>query len=210
MNINGLYRQWQLPNPSTLTENTLTFAEQTKRFETILYNWEKSLAEKRETITLTNINLDANYWETPPADQPHHHRILNPMVQMLQDRILTKGVTRITTKDTRYAPGKADSNIDHMYTNRPELITNHKIIDNGASDHRVCLFYRANSKPIAHARYSISRYYTNFSKKLFEEYIVNDPRHIESLQSEDINLVSNNLVNMITDSLQLLAPTRKL
>ena len=220
ININGFYRQWQLPrhksnelNPKNLNNKLAiksdTVNSQNIRLNKVLKNWCKAKEEGHETITLSDMNVDSLQWGIHPTNQTYHHRKLLPLVVSIRDQALNKGFTKIKTAATRSSPGVADTCLDHFYTTRPELIAGHKLITFGASDHLIGLFYRANRAPIAHARYTINRDYTNFKVEDFTELVTRDPRYIECLQATNVDIASNLLTSLIADALAQLAPTIK-
>ena len=85
-----------------------------------LSQWERALAEGRETIVMGVMNLD---WSTCMEDDlqvgtPAYK--LKPLVDEFKLKIMPLGVVQGTTRSW---PGQADSCLDLVFTNAPEKMS---------------------------------------------------------------------------------------
>ena len=131
------YRQWQLPAQDDSTSSTV--ASQLARWLVILEQWERALEEQRETICMMDANLDFLTWSR--EDLPSHHSSvkLKQLSEALFTRILPLGVTQMVTGPTRAERGVPATGLDHLYSNRPNKLSEVKTEWTGMSDHKIVL-----------------------------------------------------------------------
>jgi hypothetical protein len=191
-NIIGYYRQWQCPSIEGQLNSTETVQAQLYCYHIALNKIRTAQKEQRETIAISDMNLNSNVWGLPSAQLGQHNRKLIPLYKLLKEKLLNDGFTLINTKSTRWATAKKESCIDHLMTTCPEKIRSHQLINTGASDHRICIYYQSNTKTVERSRYMIRRAYKDFNQEQFEEEIQKDPRYIQTLQSQDNGKIGSN------------------
>ena len=82
-------------------------------------------------------NLDFCKWtrdDLPPSDSTSRLRTL---IDLLFTKILPHGVSQLVTVPTRAWPGQTEAGLDHIYTNKPDKLSNVYAEFAGGSDHKL-------------------------------------------------------------------------
>ena len=124
--IGGIYRQHSLPLQGI--QNTTDSQEaQTARWKKCINQWVNA-GQGANCHVIGDINLDIFKWGAP--DQ-----INEEMVNLMKEEIQTLNFQQLVNGATRFWPSKADSLIDHFWTNRPDRILSVRNIPRAAADH---------------------------------------------------------------------------
>ena len=199
INLGGIYREHRLlfqPDDISASDQA-----QISRWDIITNNWTKA-GNRTQCFLLGDLNLDYMRWTDP---DPSHVT----MVDMIKNKLETKGFSQHIKGPTHFWPNRQDSLIDHVWANSPELIISVRNITNSIADHNVielnvCLKGKCNtSKEI------IRRVRTNFN-------LANYRRKISSINWEpfysltDVNLAYNFFHEKVVNILEEEAPMKKI
>ena len=102
---------------------------QISRWDIITNNWTKA-GNRTQCFLLGDLNLDHMRWTDP---DPSHVT----MVDMIKNKLETKGFSQHIKGPTHFWPNRQDSLIDHVWANSPELIISVRNITNSIADHNV-------------------------------------------------------------------------
>ena len=114
-------------------------AAQLERWSSFIMQWEKAIQEDKEVIVTGDINPNSFKWmrdDLPSSDSIYK---LRDLIDLLFEKIIPHGFSQLVTVATRSCPGTADSCLDHLYSNRPDKLSDVRVLVNGASDHRMIL-----------------------------------------------------------------------
>ena len=102
INLQCLYRQWrQLDTNGHGIPQTQTPASQKERMWNMSQKWKQALKE-RETISLSDTNINFNYIHLRPEQMDITDRKQIPLMKILQSQVFNDGAAYILTKSTRY------------------------------------------------------------------------------------------------------------
>ena len=90
---------------------------------------------------------------------------------MLFDRIIPHGFTQQVRTATHSWAGQSPSCIDHLYTNKPEKITEVQTYINGVSDHKLLYVVRYARSIKRNVRYIRKRCFKHFDESKFKEEV---------------------------------------
>ena len=82
-------------------------------------------------------NLDFLKWRRDNLPANDSTVRLKSLVELLFNRIFPHGVSQVVTVFTRSWPGQEDAGLDHIYTNKPEKLSNVYAEFAGGSDHKL-------------------------------------------------------------------------
>ena len=82
--------------------------EQEQRWKTIVNQWTAS--SNSNTVVMGDLNLDFQKWETPEQGA-------EKMVELVQERIESKGYKQLIKTFTRSMNDQTDSILDHIWVN---------------------------------------------------------------------------------------------
>ena len=180
----NIYREWghlkQLDNTSH------SVPAQLDRWSSFLNQWEKAIHEDKEVIVTGDVNLDSLKWmkeDLPQNDSTHR---LRPIINILFEKIIPHGVSQLVTKATHSWPGQPDSCLDHLYTNRPDKLSEVQVLNNGGSDHKVISVTRFSRSMKKNVRYIRKRCFKNFNEAAFKKD-VGSIKWFDVYNSSDVN-----------------------
>ena len=108
-------------------------------------------------------------WNNPNLPLSSHSRKLLPLVTALFDNIIPHGFVQLVTQATRFMSGREPSGLDHIYTNRPEKMSEVQVVFRGSSDHRLVLSTRYTKSVIGKRRILRKRCFKHFKADKFLE-----------------------------------------
>ena len=193
-----LYREWQYMGQTD--DSSRSLPEQLARWSIFLEQWSQALASGKEVIVMGDCNLD--HFKFTNAGQ------LQPLVDALIQEIYPHGVQQCVQGVTHSWPGRTDSCLDHIYTNRPQKLGQAQVQANGASDHRL-IFVNKHAKNIReNIRYVKKRSYKNFKEQDFRE-AVNNIKWYDVYACQDVDLAVDLFTSKLTEILDKMAPVKK-
>ena len=200
INFQNHYRQWQEMGPTNYIPNTKDINKQTQLYKKVIQKWMIANNE-RETISVSNTNIDLNKDYINLPNMGPFNRSLYPLYKLLKEGIIDNGSIPIKTRSTKTNINKPDTWIDHLFTNKPLLITNHRIIQTGLSDHKILIFYRKSKRPIEHPKFYLSRKYSEIDWTSLEQQLNNDQLLQSAATDDNPNRVAENIINSINKHL---------
>ena len=201
----GLYRQYRrLDKPGSQT-----LSAQNIRWGSLIKKWTEANLEGHEVISMGDININTLNWDTPQNDPNPTNQTKVTMSKLLKEEILQKGSKIINTKPTRNddTPNQNPSCIDVMITNRPDKITYHNSLP-GFSDHKVQIMIRKTTEIISQVKYLKTRDYSNYSNLRYRDKILNHYLYLPTLYENDTEIITKNIQEIITNSLNSEAPEK--
>ena len=199
------YRQWQLPGP---VEGSGTLPAQLERWLVILEQWDRALKEKRETICMLDANIDFLTWNKEDLPSNHSSSKLRPLTQALFTNILPQGVTQLVTCATRAERGVPITGLDHLYTNRPNKLSEVKTEFTGMSDHKIVLVRKFTKDMKKTERYTTKRTFKHFQPDHFQAAVRTMPELETCLSSTCPSVAARLLTTGISKVLDSMAPVR--
>ena len=125
--IGGTYREHRYLHQND--DSSAAPAAQVARWNKTVAQWLEASRDSDCTL-LGDCNIDILKWQNP---DPH----LGKLINILENKIITQGFTQLIHSPTRFWPGCPSSIIDHIWTNCPLKIRNHRNISRSSSDHNV-------------------------------------------------------------------------
>jgi hypothetical protein len=159
------YREWQ--HMGQQDRDSGTVAAQLQRWCMFLDMWEKALQEGKEVVVMMDANIDFLKWTKADLPANDNTRRLRPLIDQLFTRIFPHGVSQLVTTATRSWPGQTDSGLDHIYSNKPDKLSEVHTEFRGNSDHKLIKITRFSKSLIISARYVRKRSFKNFSASDF-------------------------------------------
>ena len=199
------YRQWQLPGQ---VEGSGSVPAQLERWLVILEQWERALGEKRETICMMDANIDFLTWTNEDLPSQHSSSKLRPLTQALFTRILPHGVSQLVICATRAERGVPVTGLDHLYTNRPEKLSEVSAEFTGMSDHKIVTVRKFSKDMKRRERYTTKRTFKSFQADHFQAAVRSMPELETCLAAICPTTAANILTNGITRILDNMAPVR--
>jgi len=138
----GHYRQWTLLKQMGVKRSN-TIKNQELRYEQTIKNWDKALKENRDTIFVTDDNIDSNI-----ESSINKQYKLNNISNMLSNHMTKHNLTQHNFANTRHTPNQVPSCIDHIYSNVPSKISDTTTHTNITSDHSIITTIYNNNKQI--------------------------------------------------------------
>ena len=200
------YRQWRLLGQGD--NISASVPEQLKRWEKFLGRWETAINEGKEVIVMLDANLDFLTWRNSENLPAHHSSIrLKSLIDRLFDRIVPLGVSQLVTEATRLERGQPRAGLDHVYTTRPDKLSQVETLYTGMSDHKLIKCRRHTKSLKVHQRYIRKRSFKNFKKELFLEKL--DQINLnEILECTEVDRAVELLTNKLNTILDELAPIK--
>ena len=200
-----MYREWQLLHQADQTSKSIP--AQLNRWSCLLTMWESALMEGKEVLVMGDMNLDFMKWSNQNMAANDTTLRLKPLVEELFTRIFPHGVSQLVKGGTRVWPGQSDSGLDHVYSNKPEKITEIYLESSGSSDHKILKFTRLAKAISRSVKYVRKRAFKNFNK---EEFIaaVREISWFELYMCEDPSQAVELLTNKLGKILDAMAPIR--
>ena len=199
------YREWRYLGQPDSSSSTVT--AQFQRWSIFLTMWEKALLEGKEVVVMMDANLDFCKWtrdNLPPSDSTSR---LRSLIDLLFDTIFPHGVSQVVTVPTRAWPGQADAGLDHIYTNKPEKLSNVYAEFAGGSDHKLTKVTRYAKSMQSSVRYVRKRTFKNFKDEDFQ-FAVKNLSWWDLFRCEDANQAAQLLTAKLTKILDTMAPIK--
>ena len=109
------------------------------------------------------------------------------------EKIIPHGISQLVTVATRSWSGQEESCLDHVYTNKPDKLSDIAAHRNGGSDHKVVCFTRYAKSMVRNVRYIRKRCFKNFDGAAFRREVA-EMRWVDVHLTEDVNVA----VHLIT------------
>ena len=163
--------------------------------------------EGKEVVVMMDANIDFLKWcrdDLPASDSTSK---LKPLIKLLFDKIFPYGVSQLVKTATRTWPGQTDSGLDHIYSNKPEKLSEVHSEFMGGSDHRLLKIVRFSKSLKRSARYVRKRCFKNFNP---EEFIqaVKQLSWYDLYLCQDVNQASQMLSSKLGNILDVMAPIK--
>ena len=163
------YREWRHLNQGN--NSSATISAQLERWLLFLDQWERALLEDKEVLVAMDANIDFLKWTKANLPANDGTRSLRPLIEALFTKIFPHGVSQMVTVATRMWPGQAESGLDHVYTNRPDKISDIYTAYIGGSDHKLIKVTRYSKSIENRCRYVRKRCYREFDEQEFCEKV---------------------------------------
>ena len=96
---------------------------------------------------------------------------LKSLIELLFSRIIPHGVSQLVTVPTRSWPGQEDSGLDHIYSNKPDKLSNVYAEFTGGSDHKLIKITRYAKSIQRNVRFVRKRVFKNFVDNEFQQAV---------------------------------------
>ena len=203
--ICNAYREWGYMRQQD--NSSRSDAAQLARWETFISKWQTALYEEKETIVLGDMNIDCLKWSLEDLPSTNRTYKQKALIRLIFENIFPLGVSQHVRVPTYSSPGQTPSGIDHLYTNRPEKITDVIAHQNGGSDHKILEVTRLTKAIQRKPRYIRKRIFKDCTtEKLLAE--AKQLPWFDLYMSQDANTSAEILTSNITSILDKLAPVK--
>ena len=157
---------------------------------------------------MMDANIDFLTWTK--EDLPSHHSSikLRPLTQALFTRILPHGVSQMVTTATRAERGVPVTGLDHLYTNRPEKLSEVQTEFTGMSDHKIVTVRKFSKDMKRTERYTTKRTFKDFKPDQIKEAVKSMPELEACLAATCPSTAAIILTDGITRIMDTMAPVR--
>ena len=200
------YREWKYMGQSDQSSGTVQ--AQLARWCTFLKLWEQALLEDKEVVVMMDANLDFLKWTKDSLPASDGTARLKPLIDQLFTTIFPHGVSQIVTVPTRSWPGQDDAGLDHIYTNKPDKLSEVHAEFTGGSDHKLLKVTRYSKSLQRSVRYVRKRVFKNFVDKDFKEtvqklswgdlYSCDDPNRASEIFTDKLTVVLDHMAPLKT------------
>ena len=164
--------------------------------------------EGKEVIVMLDANLDHLTWgQTDTLPASHSSGKLKSLTNLLFEKIIPLGVSQLVTVASRFQRGQPVSGLDHIYTNKPDKLSQVLACFTGLSDHKLLKVTRYSQSFKQLPRYVRKRGFKNFngelSTQMLKESNINDV-----FGCNDVNIAVGLLTKILTNILDILAPVK--
>ena len=125
--VGGIYREHKLLCQDGI--NT-TGDQQVERWEKFVCQWERAESGGAEVLVIGDTNVDMIKYNNPDQE-------IKPLVDLLNERVVTMGFIQLVQGPTRFWPNTADSLIDQVWVNTPLKVTQCRNITRATGDHNI-------------------------------------------------------------------------
>ena len=163
--------------------------------------------EGKEVVVMMDANIDFLKWTREDLPASDSTSKLQPLISQLFSRIFPFGVSQLVKSATRTWPGQTDSGLDHIYSNKPDKLSEVHSEFMGGSDHRLLKIVRFSKSLKRSARYVRKRCF----KKLIPEEFINAVRKLawfDLYMCQDVNQASQMLTSKLGKILDSMAPIK--
>ena len=197
----GSYRQWSLLKEMGI-KNSGTIQQQEDRYKKSIENWQKALDENRDTIFLTDDNIDSNI----NSDLNKKYRTQN-LQSILYDHMIKNNLLQHNHENTRFVRHHKESCIDHIYSNVPNKISDVKTHRNSFSDHSFISAVYHSQEQCYNPKFIKTRNFRNLNKTSL--HLTLDQSEIDRVFNfTDPNVISNILQTELNTVINTLAPAK--
>ena len=168
----------------------------------------KSMQEGKEVLVMMDANLDFLKWTKDDLPANDTTRRLLPLIEVLFASIFPQGVSQLVTSATCSWPGQADSGLDHIYSNKPDKLSNVYTEYSGGSDHKLIKVTRFAKSMSRNARYVRKRSFKNFDAKdcclavkniyWFDLFMCDDVHKATDLLTSKLNIILDSITPVRT------------
>ena len=113
----------------------------------------------------------------------------------------------MVTVATRSGQGQVDSCLDHLYSNKPDKLSEVAVHINGGSDHKVLSVTRYAKSMKKNVRYIRKRCFKNFDREGFQSEVA-AMQWFDIYNSGDVNNAVSLLTTKLSSALDKFAPIR--
>jgi hypothetical protein len=191
------YREWTLWGQGTETRKP---EAQMLRWIEFLDQWERALSEGRETLVLGDLNLD---W----MQKGNSNYKWNLMMTKLEEVTLPNDIFQLILDSTWMGNKGEVGCLDHIYSNRPEYLTEVKAHNTGGSDHKLIMAVKSVKSSINQGRTAKKRCFKKFDKEAFLEEL-SRTSFLDIYLCSDVNIAASLLTQKLTTILDKHAPIK--
>ena len=184
----GSYRQWSLLKAMSIKNSNSTKLQE-ERYAITLDGWQRALDEKRDTIFITDDNIDSN----DNSDLNKNFKLHN-IHNLLHDFMTSNDITQHNHLDTRHVRHQQPSCIDHIYSNVSNKLTDIMTNRTNFSDHSYLTAIYNTKEQIYNPKFIKTRNHRNLNKEALQ---------LAFKQSNINSLFNHSDPNIIADILQL-------
>ena len=182
--------------------------EQLKRLDNWSLSWKKAEEENKTLIMLGDYNIDTRPWTHPHETITDYQYSMRSILDKLRDMCTSNNLDIIQLEHTRTQGPAQNSSLDVIISNRTDLLSQPTLIDS-SSDHKVISINKAHKTINNTPRIRIARSYKTYSKESMLQNL-DIPAINKLLWCMDTNTVANELVSIINQALNRVAPIKKM
>ena len=199
------YREWQHLGQGDNLSGSIP--SQLQRWELFLEKWELALMEGKEVVVMMDANIDFLKWTRDDLPAFDSTSKLKSLIDILFSKIFPHGVSQLVRTATRTWPGQADSGLDHIYTNKPDKLSDVHTEFMGGSDHRLLKIVRYSKSLKRSVRYVRKRCFKNFSSQEFIQ-AVRSISWFDLYLCQNVDQASKMITTKLGEILDAMAPIK--
>ena len=155
--------------------------------------------------------MDANFdflkWTRDDLPASDSTSKLKSLIDILFSKIFPHGVSQLVRTATITWPGQADSGLDHIYTNKPDKLSDVHTEFMGGSDHRLLKIVRYSKSFKRSVRYVRKRCFKNFRSQEFIQAVRNIS-WFDLYLCQDVDQASKMITTKLGEILDAMAPIK--
>ena len=201
----NVYREWGYLRQPDKSSHSAT--AQLERWKIFTEQWEQAISEDKEVVVTGDIIINSLKWmkdDLPSTDSIHKQK---PLIELLFEKIIPLGVSQQVSVATHSSPGQQGSCLDHLYTNRPDKLSDVAVHFNGGSDHKLLYVVRYAKAIRRNVRYIKKRCFKGFDAAGFKTEI-KALKWFDVFCSTNVNVAVSLLTEKLTGVLDKFAPVR--
>ena len=144
-------------------KNSNSIKLQEERYAITLDGWQRALDEKRDTIFITDDNIDSN----DNSDLNKNFKLHN-IHNLLHDFMTSNDITQHNHLDTRHVRHQQPSCIDHIYSNVSNKLTDITTNRTNFSDHSYLTAIYNTKEQIYNPKFIKTRNHRNLNKEALQ------------------------------------------
>ena len=203
INVIGYYRQWS-DTFNFKKFKKISISQQNIKFENQMKSINNLMEKDNETILMGDFNFDFNSINKTENEKTQTEKKFNQMYKSIINNLFSKNMIQIVKNNTR-----ENKILDHIYVNKINKIKNTQVIDDSFSDHSILSVSRSMSISIVEETLLVIRNLKNIDYYKLENNIFNNIKYLETLNQNDTNIIANNIIDIIIEEYNKLAPPKK-
>ena len=200
----GYYRQWSKVN--RLPEKIVKLADsiQFKNFDDQIKLLDKLIASDKETIILGDFNFDAKCLYKTEYQKTSAEKRYNQIYKTIKNELFSKNFTQLIKENTR-----ENKIMDQIYVNTPTKIKHSSSSLEYTSDHALIKVIRSMKINQIEEKYIKVRNMKNVDFHVLQYNIIQRQEYDNILKSDSSNFTAENLIKIITEEYDKVAPVKK-
>ena len=164
--------------------------------------------KEKEVILIGDINVDMQAMNLENNEKTNTQKQQNPLMKLIHKNLINNNLKLINNKTT-FTRGEHKSQLDAIFTNKPQKVIEIKQYENIESDHQLLSCNRVMNIQCAEERYIKIRNFTNINTTEWNIEILAHNLYEDTLNSINTEIISENINKIINEVFNKVAPEKK-